>query len=301
MDYKVIENGILVKNARDFELEHIFECGQCFRWNKMADGSYRGVAGGKFLRVEKRGGDILLDGTDEKEFREYWARYFDLERDYGQIKQALSRDPVLERAVEFGNGIRILKQDAWETLISFIISANNSIPRIKATIERLCRSFGSRREAKGETFFVFPTPERLSRLDEQDIRSCGCGFRARYVLGAARTVEEGRVDLASLELMSTAEARSVLLSFPGVGPKVADCILLFSMARFDAFPVDVWVKRVMKHYYLKRDTTLAEVRRYAEERFGPLAGAAQQYLFYYARSTMGRGPGWYKIAENVHK
>ena len=291
MDYRITENGILVKNARDFEPEHIFECGQCFRWNKMPDGSYRGVAGGRILRVEKRGGDILLDGTDEKEFREYWARYFDLERDYGQIKQALSRDPVLERAVEFGNGIRILKQDAWETLISFIISANNSIPRIKATIERLCRSFGSRREAKGETFFVFPTPERLSRLDEQDIRSCGCGFRARYVLGAARMVEEGRADLASLEWMSTAEARKALLSFPGVGPKVADCILLFSMARFDAFPVDVWVKRVMEHYYLKGDTPLAEVRRYAEERFGPLAGPAQQYLFYYARSTMGRGSG----------
>ena len=289
MDYRITENGILVKNARDFEPEHIFECGQCFRWNKMPDGSYRGVAGGRILRVEKRGGDILLDGTDEKEFREYWARYFDLERDYGQIKQALSRDPVLKRAVKFGSGIRILNQDTWETLISFIISANNRIPRIKTTIERLCRCFGSQGEAKGETFFDFPTPQRLSRLDEQDIRSCGCGFRARYVLQAARMVEEGRVNLASLERMSTSEARSVLLSFPGVGPKVADCILLFSMARFEVFPVDVWVKRVMEHYYLKGDAPLAEVRRYAEERFGSLAGAAQQYLFYYARSTMGKG------------
>ena len=290
MDYKITENGILIENARDFEPEHVFECGQCFRWNKEADGSYRGVAGGRILRVEKRGGDILLNGTDEKQFREYWARYFDLERDYGQIKQALSCDPVLKRAVKFGSGIRILKQDTWETLISFIISANNRIPRIKSTIEKLCRSFGSQREAKGETFFDFPTPGCLSRLDEQDLRSCGCGFRARYVLEAARMVEEGRVDLASLETISTAEARSALLHFPGVGPKVADCILLFSMARFDAFPVDVWVKRVMEYYYLKRDTSLAEIRRYAEEKFGPLAGAAQQYLFFYARSTMGREP-----------
>ncbi len=240
--------------------------------------------------AEKRGGDILLDGTDEKEFtRSTGARYFDLERDYGQIKQALSRDPVLKRAVkleaEYASSIRIPGRRLF-----LIISANNRIPRIKTTIERLCRCFGSQGEAKGETFFDFPTPQRLSRLDEQDIRSCGCGFRARYVLQAARMVEEGRVNLASLERMSTSEARSVLLSFPGVGPKVADCILLFSMARFEVFPVDVWVKRVMEHYYLKGDAPLAEVRRYAEERFGSLAGAAQQYLFYYARSTMGRGP-----------
>ena len=218
---------------------------------------------------------------------EYWAGYFDLERDYGEIKRRLSRDPVLEKAVEFGSGIRILKQDTWEVLVSFIISANNRIPRIKATIERLCRSFGSRREEGGVTFFNFPASHRLAVLRQEDLLACGCGFRAKYVLHAARMVEEGRVDLSCLSGMTTGEARSALMCFPGVGPKVADCIMLFSMAKFDAFPVDVWVRRVMEHYYVKRDTPLADIRRYAAERFGPLAGVAQQYLFYYARNTMG--------------
>jgi N-glycosylase/DNA lyase len=288
LNYIRTKNGILVKNAKDFEPRHVFECGQCFRWKAMPGGSYSGVAGGRALRVKKVGNDILLEGTDERNFHEYWAGYFDLSRDYGAIKETLSRDPVLKRAVEYGSGIRILKQDVWETLVSFIISANNRIPRIMSTIERMCQSFGERKEQNGETYFDFPAPGRLAAMDEKDLRGCGCGFRAKYVLKAARIVSEGRADLYSLENADTEDARDALLYFPGVGPKVADCIMLFSMAKFDAFPVDVWVKRVMEHYYLKRETPLAQIRRLACERFGPLAGVAQQYLFYYARGTMGK-------------
>lgn len=288
MDYIRAENGILLKNAKDFEPEHVFECGQCFRWNAMPDGSYSGTAGGRNLRVRKIGSDILFEGTDEKDFIEYWAGYFDLGRDYGEVKKALLIDPVMKEAVAFGGGIRILKQDPWETLISFILSANNRIPRIKATIERLCRNFGKRLGSDGKAYFDFPTPQRLASLPREALLACGCGFRAKYVLSSARMVAEGKIDLSLIEALDTGEARSSLLCFPGVGPKVADCIMLFSMAKYDAFPVDVWVKRVMEHYYLKKDTPLAEVRRYAGEKFGPIAGIAQQYLFYYARNKMGR-------------
>lgn len=295
MNYMRIKNGILLKDVKDFEPEHIFECGQCFRWNKAPDGSYRGIAGGRILSVKKIGGDVLFYGTEEKEFLNYWAEYFDLGRDYGSIKKKLSRDPVLEKAIGYGSGIRILKQDVWETLISFIISANNRIPRIKNTVEALCRSFGEKltsgRISKGEIYFDFPAPDRLAALTESDIRTCGCGFRAKYMLQSARIATEGTVDLYSLENMGTEDARSILLRFPGIGPKVADCIMLFSMAKFDAFPVDVWVKRVMEHYYLEKKTPLARINRYAIEYFGPLAGIAQQYLFYYAREEMGKASG----------
>lgn len=291
MDYIITKNGILLKNAKDFEPRHVFECGQCFRWKEMQDGGYSGIAGGRALRVKRAGNDILLEGTDERDFHEYWVHYFDLSRDYGAIKEILSKDPVLESAMEYGSGIRILKQDAWETLVSFIISANNRIPRIMSTIERLCQSFGEKRRQGGAIYFDFPSPYRLAALEEQDLRACGCGFRAKYLLKAARIVSEGRADLYSLEKLSTDEARDDLLCFSGVGPKVADCVMLFSMAKFDAFPVDVWVKRVMEHYYLKEETPLSQIRRFAADRFGPFAGIAQQYLFYYARGTMGGTPG----------
>ena len=288
MDLENTHSGILLRNAADFEPGHIFECGQCFRWNAMPDGSYTGVAGGRALRVQKKGGYVLFDGTNRREFREYWVGYFDLGRDYGHIKKELCRDPVMARAVEYGYGIRILKQDPWETLVSFIISANNGIPRIKKTIEMLCRRYGRKFTVNGEIYYDFPTPRCLALLSREDITACGCGYRAKYLSKAAEMVVAGKVDLVSLSEMSTGEVREVLMGIPGVGPKVADCVMLFSMARLDAFPVDVWIKRVMEHYYLKKDTSLNEIRRHAQNRFGPLAGVAQQYLFYYARGTMGQ-------------
>lgn len=278
----------MLKNAADFEPEHIFECGQCFRWNRTPAGSYEGVAGGRVLNVKKTGGDVLLSGADEKDFIKYWIEYFDLERDYGYIKDKLSEDPVLKKAVQHGYGIRVLKQDIWETLISFIISANNNIPRIKNIIERLCRRFGETFNFNGKTYYDFPIPSRLAAANERDLYACGCGYRARYVLQSAIIVARGRADLQGLQCMDNARVKDVLMGFPGVGPKVADCIMLFSLARLDVFPVDLWVKRVMEHYYLKKETPLPEIRRYAAENFGPLAGIVQQYLFYYARENLDK-------------
>lgn len=288
MDYEKTREGILLRDAGDFEPEHIFECGQCFRWYLREDGSYKGVAKGKSLEVRKSKEGILLKGTGENDFESIWKEYFDLDRDYGKIKKRLSEDEVLEEAVKFGYGIRILKQDIWETLISFIISANNRIPRIKRTIANLCGCFGERLELDGEIYFDFPTPERIASLSEGDIRLCGCGFRSKYITDTARKVVNGEIDLYGIENLETEEARQKLMQFQGVGPKVADCILLFSMQKFDAFPVDVWVKRVMEHFYLKQDTSLRDIQKYASEKFGDLAGFAQQYLFYYIRETTGR-------------
>ncbi len=297
MNYVKTKEGILLKNATDFKPEHIFECGQCFRWNRTPSGGYEGIAGGRVLRVKRIGKDMLLSGAGERDFIKYWAEYFDLGRDYGSIKDRLSVDFVLKKAVQYGDGIRVLKQDVWETLISFIISANNNIPRIKNIIERLCYKFGESFVSNGKTYYDFPGPSRLAAATEGDLYACGCGYRARYILQSAIIVARGRVDLYGLQYMDNTRARDVLMGFPGIGPKVADCIMLFAMAKFDVFPVDLWIKRVMEYYYLKKDTPLTEIRKFAEERFGPLAGIAQQYLFYYARENMAevlKGGGKYR-------
>lgn len=281
-------DGILLKNAEDFEPMHVFECGQCFRWHRQDDGSYRGVAMGRLLTVRKDSSSIMLQGATVQEFNSTWRKYFDLDRDYGQIKSRLAEDEVLKRAVEFGYGIRILNQDIWETLVSFIISANNRIPRIMRTVESLCACYGERRKASGAEYYSFPGPGTIASLSEDEVRSCGCGFRAPYIIDAARRVSGGEVDLDGIREMDTVHARKSLMELRGVGPKVADCVLLFSMHKYDAFPVDVWVKRVMEHFYIKEDAGLGRIQEYASEKFGNLAGFAQQYLFYYIRELFGR-------------
>lgn len=287
LNYVDTGNGVLLRDVEHFEPEHIFECGQCFRWNRQEDGSYLGVAMGRVLRVRRTGEGILFEGTNMEDFQEIWIKYFDMKRDYGRIKEVLSRDPVLEKAVKFGYGMRILRQDVWETLISFIISANNNIPRIKRTIEKLCRCFGEKVEYNGEIYYLFPSPEKLVHAKEEDILNCGCGYRARYIASAARVVARGEMDIYAIENLDTHAGRQNLLRLQGVGPKIADCILLFSMGKYDAFPVDVWVKRVMEYFYLGKDTSLKAVQGFASRRFGRLAGFAQQYLFYYARGLLG--------------
>lgn len=286
MDYTETGEGILLKNAVDFEPTHIFECGQCFRWNRQQDGNYKGVAKGRVLEIKKIGQDVLFAGTGREDFEKIWMDYFDLKRDYGEIKLRLSRDPVLKEAIKYGYGIRILKQDVWETLISFIISANNNIPRIKNTIEKLCRRFGKKIEYNGNIYYDFPLPHRFVALDEQEIQECGCGYRTRYIRSAAGIVTRKEMDFHTIENLDTDSGRKSLMHFQGVGPKVADCILLFSMGKHDAFPVDVWIKRVMEHFYLKNDTSLKEIKEFASSKFGEFAGFVQQYLFYYARDMM---------------
>jgi N-glycosylase/DNA lyase len=287
MEYNLIEENdkIIIKDIKDFEPKHIFECGQCFRWYVEDDGSYTTIHHGKVLNVKKEGKDIIFTNTNKLDFENIWYDYFDLGTDYRKIKEELSKDPILGEAIKFGEGIRILNQDPFETTISFIISANNQIPRIKKSIELISGGYGKPiGRYNGREYFSFPEAEVLARVEEKELQeNRKVGFRAKYIVNSSKMIDEGEVDIEKLLDLSTNEAKEILMKLPGVGPKVSDCILLFSLNKKDAFPIDVWVKRVMEHFYLKEDTKLKDISIYAHEKFGELAGIAQQYLFYYAR------------------
>lgn len=272
-------------NIKDFEPKHIFECGQAFRWRKEDDDSYTAIHMGKIVNVKKKNENIIFSNTNEEDFQNIWQDYFDLQTDYSEIKSELSKDPILEEAIKFGEGIRILNQEPYETTISFIISANNQIPRIKKSIELISENYGEFiGEYKGTKYYSFPQPEILANVDESELEEkCKVGYRGKYIVNTSKMIYNKEVNLDKLYNMPTKDAKEILMTLPGVGPKVSDCILLFSLNKNDAFPVDVWVKRVMEHFYLKEDTSLKNISKYAEDKFGNLGGYAQQYLFYYAR------------------
>lgn len=287
-----------IKNAKSFEPQHIFECGQCFRWNIQEDGSYTGVVGNNVLNVKKIKKDIIITGKCEEDISLLINQYFDLNTDYEQIKEKLSNiDNFLKTSIEYGKGIRILNQDIWETLISFIISANNNIPRIKRIIESICKNYGDKITWKQKEYYTFPTPKQLSKASVEELRKIGLGFRDIRVFETTKMVQNGKFNVEQLVKMKNInELKEELLKFPGVGPKVADCIMLFSMQKKEVFPIDVWVKRVMTELYsdeikLKNKDTEKnialnnkQILNFAQKKFGKLAGIAQQYLFYWRRS-----------------
>ena len=287
MQYKIKSNS--------FELKDIFECGQCFRWNQEANGSYTGVFDKCVLNVEMHGAQITFLGTYEgkgqNEFNRKIINYFDLNKDYEDIKQTLSNvDVYLKDSIAYGDGIRILNQDLWETIISFIISANNNIPRIKGIIERISKAYGNRIEWEGKEYYTFPTQNQLSKASVEDLRKLGLGFRDVRVYETTRLINSGEFDIKELYGLSTEQARKKLLELPGVGPKVADCILLFSdLKRFDVFPIDVWVRRVMNELYIHNEeeskVNKKQIQQLADDKFGKLQGIAQQYLFYWKREA----------------
>lgn len=281
------EEGIILKDVKDFELKHIFDCGQSFRWNEDRDGSYKGVAYGRAARISKAGKDVFIKGG-KMEDGDFWINYFDLNRDYGEIKRRLSEDETLKEAINHGEGIRILNQEPFEIVVSFIISANNRIPMIKKAVENISRLYGSKILFEGNEYYSFPSPEELSKASIEELEKCGCGFRASYIVETTREIVEGNVDLYAVREMESEEAHKALMSLKGIGPKVSDCIILFSMGKHDAFPVDVWVKRVMQYFYLAPDVSLKKIRDFGREKFGSYAGFAQQYLFYYARDLKGK-------------
>ena len=288
MDYKSTElfnEGIIVNGVDNFELDHIFECGQCFRWNKQSNGNYIGVAYGKVIEVEKSEMQVKIYNINEEEFHKLWCDYFDLKRDYTVIKEKFRKDPLLERSVNFGYGIRLLQQEPFELTISFIISSNNRIPMIKRAINKLSEKWGKAIEYKGETYYTFPTVSDLEKASIEDIQSCGLGFRSKYVKDAVHRIYTDEVDLEFIKSQKDDICHEELKKLNGIGPKVSDCIMLFSMQKYSAFPVDVWVKRAMQFFYLAPDVSLPKIRVFAREKFENLAGFAQQYLFYYAREN----------------
>ncbi len=276
------KNSVTIKGIKDFDPVHIFECGQSFRWNYDGTG-YVGVVQDKVVRIIYNDGTLHIENTTLDDYHNLWHHYLDLGRDYGLIKKQFLKDPVLKEAVVHGYGVRILNQDPWETLISFIISANNNIGRIKNIIERLCEKHGEPIIWDTKIFYAFPEPEKLANASLEDLKLCGCGYRADYIKETAASILSGRVLIHGLKDMSYDKARDMLLTLKGVGPKVADCILLFGLEKAEAFPVDVWVKRIMEYFYADSPIPIKDIKKIAEEKFGLYAGIAQQYLFYYAR------------------
>ncbi len=275
--------------VKDFNADHIFDCGQCFRWNRDDDGSYSGIAGGKAANISYQNGTVTIDNAGEED-RCFWRNYLDLDRDYGLIKEALSsRDEIISKAIGYGSGIRILKQDKWETIISFIISQNNNIPRIKGCIETLCRNFGEYAGSyRNAAYYEMPEPHVLASLDVNDLEPVKLGYRARYIIETAKkiTKDGGRTFLDSAFDDNTPgdEIYEYLTGLCGVGPKVANCIMLFGMQHYDSFPVDVWVRRVMSRLYGFDVSDIKGMKAFAADRYMELGGFAQQYLFYYIRS-----------------
>ena len=286
------EQKYILKKANSFELKDIFDCGQCFRWNEQEDKSYTGIFKNNVLNVSKIGNDIIFEGMCDGEIEKIVKQYFDLNRDYEKIKETLSEiDQNMKTSIEYGNGIRILNQDLWETIISFIISANNNIPRIKGIIERLSKKYGNEIIYKEKSYYTFPTPEQLKDVTVQEYRELGLGFRDIRLYETTKMILENQVNLEELRTNpNTYEVREKLLTLSGVGPKVADCILLFSdLKRFEVFPIDVWVRRVMNDLYIKNEdetkVSKKQIEKIAKEKFGNLAGLAQQYLFYWRREA----------------
>lgn len=281
-----LEQQYILENLESFELEHIFECGQCFRWNKQVNGSYIGVFKNNVLKVEKKQNRIIFTGICDGNIKEICEDYFSLNEDYKKIKKNLAKiDDNLKKSIEFGYGIRILHQDLWETLISFIISANNNIPRIKKIIERLSQKYGKKIEFEETEYYTFPTPEELAKASVQDLRNLGLGFRDVRVYETTKKVLNGEINLNKIEKeQDIKKIEKILLKIPGVGPKVADCIMLFALKKYQVFPIDVWVRRVMAELYFENEEQKPQkIKQFAEQYLGNKAGLAQQYLFYWRR------------------
>ncbi|MBP3914821.1 DNA glycosylase [Clostridium sp.] len=293
------ENSIILENVKDFNIKQILECGQCFRWERITDTNYIIVAYRRVIEVIQEGNTVIILNTNMKDFDEIWKDYFDLNVNYEEVKEELSKDELLKKSVEFGYGIRILNQDPFEMLISFIISARNSIPSIMKTIKKISERWGDKIEYKGNIYYAFPTPEQLKESTLEEIKETGASFRSKYIIDTISKVnaaieakksgtldeELKQFDLEYIKSLPVDECHKALQNFMGVGAKVADCIMLFSMSKHSAFPVDVWIKRAMIHFYLAPDVSLNKIRVFGREKFGELAGLAQQYLFYYAREN----------------
>lgn len=302
MDFLRVEesnNLVVIKGIKNFNIKQILECGQCFRWERITDNNYIVVANRRVIEIIQNGDEVTIENCNMEEFNSIWLDYFDLNREYKDIKQELSKDELLRKSVEFGYGIRILNQDPFEMLISFIISARNSIPSIKKTVNKISEKWGNKIEYKGKTYYAFPTPNQLKNATLEEIQDTGASFRSKYIISTVKNVNESleakkteklsddqlKYDLDYIKSLSTDECHAALQNFMGVGAKVADCIMLFSMGKHSAFPVDVWVKRAMIHFYLAADVSLQKIRVFGRDKFGELAGMAQQYLFYYAREN----------------
>ncbi len=283
-NYSYYCNKVVVKDIKNFVLPHIFENGQCFRWEKTENGTYIIVAKNRIIELEKSGQDLIIHNSNIDDFENIWIDYFDLERDYDVFKNKLSGDVHLNNAIEFGHGLRILNQDPFEMIISFIISSNNRIFMIKRAINNISEKFGECVSYNGKNYYMFPKLEVLKNVTQDEFKNCSVGFRDKYLVNTIKMINENN-NIENIISLSDDECHKELQKFSGVGSKVSDCIMLFSMKKYSAFPVDVWVKRAMMKFYVAPDTTLKKIRDFGRDLFKDLSGVAQQYLFYYVREN----------------
>ncbi len=286
---EIIQNGesLILRDQDKFYPEHILECGQAFRWDKELDGSYTLVAFNRVINISKFKDNVVIKNTTIEDFENIWKNYFDLDTNYKEIQGSFFEDEILQEAMAYGDGIRILNQDPFETIISFIISANNRIPQIKKSIDLLSRTYGDFIENyNGKDYYSFPKPQALSKAPVEEVREiCRVGFRDKRIVGVSQLVANKEIDIENYFNMSREEIKEDLIKLPGIGPKIADCITLFAFNKKDSFPVDVWIKRVMEALYFKEVVNKNKVGELGREKFGKYAGVAQQYLFYYGREN----------------
>ncbi|MDR1559862.1 MAG: DNA-3-methyladenine glycosylase 2 family protein [Clostridiales bacterium] len=282
MRYTLEGDTVILTDCTNFNIAETLECGQCFRYEKLTENEYHIIAHERSLFIRQTSEKILFYKTILQEFEDIWIPYFDLNRDYRAVKETLAaNDLVMRDAVEHAGGIHILRQDPWECLVSFIISQNNNIPRIRKITDALAKRFGRRIE---DDAYAFPTTDELARASLDELLDCKTGFRAKYISEAAKKAASGEFDLNALNDMPSEAAREALMTIKGVGAKIADCVLLFALGRTEVFPTDVWIKRVSQHFYFnKQDASVTEIHKLASNRFGEYAGFAQQYLYVYAR------------------
>lgn len=270
MNYEITSRGIEIKIGSCFDLKNTFDCGQCFRWNENPDGSFTGIVKDKSVRIYRDSDKIIIENSAEDDFKNLWENYLDLTVCYDDIRnEIISLDSRLKCAVESIDGIRILNQEPWEALCSFIISQNNNIPRIKLIVSRLCENFGD----KIDGGYTFPSADKIAALSVDDLAPLRSGFRAKYIIDAAQKVSLDEVKLEKMRTAPIDECRKELMTIKGVGPKVAECTLLYGLHRLEAFPIDVWMKKALSTLF----------NGISPENLGQYAGIAQQYIFHYSR------------------
>ncbi len=271
MKFEYLGNSTILKQTKNFDLDQTFDCGQCFRFEKI-NNIFEGISKNYSVKLVQNNDEVTFLNINQDDFKNYWYNYFDLSTDYALIGKKLSLlHPILKEAYTNCSGIRILKQEPWETLCSFIISQNNNIPRIKKIISSLCCLYGE----KTTNGFLFPKVEKISSLNVSQLEPIRSGFRAKYILDAAQKVAGGEIDFNQIEKLDYLESKNLLMKIHGVGPKVADCVLLYGFHKLEAFPMDVWMKKIMNKFFKDKSPDF----------FGEFAGVAQQYLYHYTRSN----------------
>lgn len=277
-----------------FNLKYTLECGQCFRWNKIYEDdkkvTYIGVIKDRVIKISEQDDKLYVSSSNMDKLEEVISEYFDLNTDYKQIESVISKiDKNVNTAVKNSTGIRILNQDFFEMVISYIISANNNIPRISKSINEISKRYGKEIIFENDKYYLFPTLEELLKVTEEEFKSCGVGFRARYLKNTVKAINENKINFEYMMKLDTICAKTELMKMQGIGPKVADCILLFSLNRKEVFPIDVWVERVMSKIYfkdLKGKVSKKDIINYSNNNFKEYAGIVQQHLFFNIRENL---------------